>query len=243
MAAMNASVVAALSGMADGLASKNTTANNSALIDSVYKSVLGRETDDAGKAFWQQQLASGNLDYDQLAKAIANDASKNPNDPGAGSAADYLKNQGGLSVQDQVEAAYRATLGRSADIAGESYWVGLINSGAMTVSDLAAAIQLDAKVNGEIPGFAAGGFHSGGLRLVGENGPEIEATGPSRIFNAGQTADMLGGGSQADEVAAMRAEMTDALRAIAKHTQQTARRVEYLERWDFDGLPEQRAAV
>lgn len=243
VAAMNASVVAALSGMADGLASKNTAANNSALIDSVYKSVLGRETDDAGKAFWQQQLASGNLDYDQLAKAIANDASKNANDPGAGSAADYLGSQGGLSVQDQVEAAYRATLGRSADIAGESYWMGLINSGAMTVSDLAAAIQLDAKVNGEIPGFAAGGFHSGGLRLVGENGPEIEATGPSRIFNAGQTADMLGGGSQADEVAAMRAEMTDALRAIAKHTQQTARRVEYLERWDFDGLPEQRAAV
>ena len=243
VAAMNASVVAALSGMADGLAAKNTTANNSALIDSVYKSVLGRETDDAGKAFWQQQLASGNLDYDQLAKAIANDASKNPDDPGAGSAADYLKNQGGLSVQDQVEAAYRATLGRSADIAGESYWMGLINSGAMTVSDLAAAIQLDAKVNGEIPGFAAGGFHGGGLRLVGENGPEIEATGPSRIFNAGQTADMLGGGSQADEIAAMRSEMTGALRAIAKHTQQTARRVEYLERWDFDGLPEQRAAV
>lgn len=243
VAAMNASVVAALSGMADGLAAKNTAANNSALIDSVYKSVLGRETDEAGAAFWQQQLASGNLDYDQLAKAIANDASKNANDPGAGSAADYLGSQGGLSVQDQVEAAYRATLGRSADIAGESYWMGLINSGAMTVDDLAAAIQLDAKVNGEIPGFAAGGFHSGGLRLVGENGPEIEATGPSRIFNAGQTADMLGGGSQADEVAAMRAEMTGALRAIAKHTQQTARRVEYLERWDFDGLPEQRAAV
>lgn len=243
VAAMTASVVAALSGMADGLAAKNTAANNSVLIDSVYKSVLGRETDAAGAAFWQQQLASGNLDYDQLAKAIANDASKNANDPGAGSAAVYLGSQGGLSVQDQVEAAYRATLGRSADIAGESYWMGLINSGAMTVSDLAAAIQLDAKVNGEIPGFAAGGFHSGGLRLVGENGPEIEATGPSRVFNAGQTADMLGGGSQADEVAAMRAEMTGALRAIAKHTQQTARRVEYLERWDFDGLPEQRAAV
>lgn len=32
-------------------------------------------------------------------------------------------------------------------------------------------------------GFAAGGYHSGGLRVVGERGPELEATGPSRIFN------------------------------------------------------------
>ena len=41
--------------------------------------------------------------------------------------------------------------------------------------------------------FAAGGDHMGGLRLVGEEGPELEATGPSRIFNARQTAQMLGG--------------------------------------------------
>lgn len=33
-----------------------------------------------------------------------------------------------------------------------------------------------------IPGFASGGYHSGGLRIVGENGPELEATGPSRII-------------------------------------------------------------
>jgi len=30
--------------------------------------------------------------------------------------------------------------------------------------------------------FASGGDHRGGLRVVGENGPEIELTGPSRIF-------------------------------------------------------------
>ncbi len=245
IAAMNASVVAALSGMADGLASKNTTANNAALIDSVYKSVLGRETDDAGKAFWQQQLASGNLDYDQLAKAIANDASKNANDPGAGSAADYLKNQGGLSVQDQVEAAYRAALGRSADAAGESYWMGQASSG-MSVADLIAAIERDAKVNGEIPGFAAGGFHSGGLRLVGENGPELEVTGPSRIYNASQTAAMLGGGDSTAAITSLQRTVegqSAALRSIAKHTMQTAKRVEFLERWDFDGLPKERATA
>lgn len=42
-----------------------------------------------------------------------------------------------------------------------------------------------------VPGFAHGGDHRGGFRMVGENGPELEATGPSRIFSADKTADML----------------------------------------------------
>jgi len=46
---------------------------------------------------------------------------------------------------------------------------------------------------GGVPAFATGGMHSGGLRLVGEQGVELEATGPSRIFNASQTAAMLSG--------------------------------------------------
>lgn len=45
-----------------------------------------------------------------------------------------------------------------------------------------------------ISGFAAGGYHKGGLRIVGENGPEIEATGPARYFSASKTRDMMGGG-------------------------------------------------
>jgi hypothetical protein len=98
-----------------------------------------------------------------------------------------------------------------------------------------------------IPGFASGGLHSGGLRLVGENGPELEVTGPSRIYNASQTAAMLGGGGDAAaEVRGLRADfggMMSALRSVAKHTMQTAKRVEFLERWDFDGLPKERATA
>jgi hypothetical protein len=45
------------------------------------------------------------------------------------------------------------------------------------------------------PGFASGGNHSGGWRLVGEQGPELEYTGPSRIFNADQTRDILNSGN------------------------------------------------
>lgn len=42
-----------------------------------------------------------------------------------------------------------------------------------------------------IPGFASGGFHVGGLRLVGERGPELEVTGPARIYSASQTQELL----------------------------------------------------
>lgn len=56
-----------------------------------------------------------------------------------------------------------------------------------------------------LPKFAAGGDHLGGLRIVGENGPELEATGPARIFNANQTRDLLSGGGNAELVAELRA--------------------------------------
>ena len=40
-------------------------------------------------------------------------------------------------------------------------------------------------------GFALGGYHAGGLRLVGERGPELEVTGPSRIYSNSDTTAML----------------------------------------------------
>jgi len=42
-----------------------------------------------------------------------------------------------------------------------------------------------------ITGYAEGGDHTGGLRIVGERGPELEATGRSRVYNASQTASIL----------------------------------------------------
>lgn len=87
-------------------------------------------------------------------------------------------------------------------------------------------------------GFASGGDFGGGLRVVGENGPELEATGPSRIYNAAQTAEILsGGGNVATQIANMRSEMQAGLFAIAKNTGKTS---DQLNRWDGDGLPEAR---
>lgn len=46
---------------------------------------------------------------------------------------------------------------------------------------------------GMIPGFSGGGHHRGGARIVGEHGPELEITGPSRIYSNADTRRMLGG--------------------------------------------------
>ena len=47
-----------------------------------------------------------------------------------------------------------------------------------------------------VPAFAAGGLHKGGMRLVGEHGPELEVTGPARYFSASQTKSMLANQTQ-----------------------------------------------
>jgi hypothetical protein len=58
-----------------------------------------------------------------------------------------------------------------------------------------------ATLQGLFPGFANGGLFGGGMRLVGERGPELEITGPSRIFDAQTTASMLrSGGASNDEL-------------------------------------------
>ena len=41
------------------------------------------------------------------------------------------------------------------------------------------------------PQFAAGGAHRGGWRMVGERGPELEFTGPSRVSSNGDSARMI----------------------------------------------------
>ena len=75
-----------------------------------------------------------------------------------------------------------------------------------------------------IPRFEAGGMFAGGLRMVGERGPELEVTGPARYWSSAQTQQMLsgagGGGEELlAEVRALRAEVSG-LRAAAQRTAQ-----------------------
>lgn len=191
IAAMNASVVAALQGLPKGAAQANTPQNNRSIIDTIYQSVLGRGTegDEGGAAFWANALQSGKATYQDIAASIAKGALGNSAESAATkkSAEEYLKGLG-------------------------------------------------------IPGFASGGLFGGGMRIVGEKGPELEVTGPSRIYNASQTAAMLGGAGSTEELRALRSEVAglrSALGAIAKYTESTAYGVRQINEI---GIPQPEAA-
>lgn len=88
------------------------------------------------------------------------------------------------------------------------------------------------------PKFAAGGLHMGGMRLVGESGPELEVTGPARYYSRSDTAAMLGGGSEvAQEIRQLREENRAQSRALVGLQN---RMTKLFEQWDGSGLPETR---
>jgi ribosomal protein L29 len=102
----------------------------------------------------------------------------------------------------------------------------------------------EANAVSSVPAFAAGGVHSGGMRLVGESGPELEVTGPSRIYSNRDTANMFRDPQLATsvddlrrEVSGMRSEQLQIQVEISKNV----KRVYDIERkWDTDGLPPER---
>lgn len=88
-----------------------------------------------------------------------------------------------------INSLYQSLLGRNGEAAGMEYWLNRYNNGA-SLEAIAQGFTNSAEYR-KIKGFASGGSHLGGARLVGEDGPEIEVTGPSRIFNARQTQSLL----------------------------------------------------
>lgn len=90
-----------------------------------------------------------------------------------------------------------------------------------------------------IPAFAGGGMHAGGLRVVGERGWELEATGPARIWNQQQLGQALGGGSDA-MVVELRALREENQRQAGEIVRLNLRVAKVLERWDGDGMPNAR---
>ena len=89
--------------------------------------------------------------------------------------------------------------------------------------------------------FAMGGYHTGGMRMVGERGPELEATGPSRIFSNNQTASMFRDPDLKEAVNELRREVSG-LRGEQRQMQATnakyvKRNYDINRKWDVDGLP------
>jgi len=89
---------------------------------------------------------------------------------------------------------------------------------------------------------ADGGMFQGGISLVGEQGPElVNFARPSMIYTAGETADILKGGSDtsdtAYEIRQLRQENQAQSRSMVSLQSRMTR---LIERWDGDGLPTER---
>ncbi|WDA11672.1 tape measure protein [Paracoccus marcusii] len=97
------------------------------------------------------------------------------------------------------------------------FWNTLWGSGGLWARFTSAETALR-----NTPGFATGGTHLGGLRIVGENGPELEATGPSRIFSHRQSRAMLDNSEMVRELRAVRAELAE-MKAHARGTAESTR--------------------
>lgn len=108
--------------------------------------------------------------------------------------------------------------------------------------------QLLMKTYGLIPGpggtmirtRSKGGYTPPGMTLVGEEGPElVNFRSPSMVYTAAQTSGLMDGGST-DEMRQLRAEAQAQSRAIVQMQSRMAR---ILERWDGNGMPEQRVVT
>lgn len=98
-----------------------------------------------------------------------------------------------IAELDKLFDGYHAFDG-SGDVQGLADWITKNKLKPKDLSDLSGLWERDwdafFKRTG-IPAFAGGGDHWGGIRLVGERGPELELTGPARYLNADQTRSLL----------------------------------------------------
>jgi phage-related minor tail protein len=200
-------------------AQKNPINAATAGITNVYQVTLGRTPDAAGMEYWTGKAAAG--------ESLSN----------------IVRDITG-SMEAQVQAAYKELLGgRAADTAGLNYWLGTGQSIDAIRAQIMQSDEYEKLHN--VPGFAAGGMFGGGLRIVGENGPELEATGPARIWSSNQTAALLaraaggGGGGESAALAAAVQRLTREVeglraeaRATAGHTEKTSRLLNRVIRQD-----------
>ena len=92
------------------------------------------------------------------------------------------------------------------DITGFDYWLKDIQMNGLegfqqrfdkTVANYLAEKDdiygryVQGNLTGEVPAFANGGMHNGGIRLVGEKGPELEVTGPARYISNSKLPSLL----------------------------------------------------
>lgn len=88
-----------------------------------------------------------------------------------------------------------------------------------------------------IPTYASGGYFPGGVRIVGESGPELEYTAPSYIVKNTDTRRLLNMDDVKQAIFELRQEVHAGNLAISRFTQKT---FNTLDKWDAEGIPPER---
>ena len=93
-----------------------------------------------------------------------------------------------------------------------------------------------------IPGFAAGGKHAGGLRIVGEMGPELEYTGPSVVAPNSDLGGLFRAGNSdvADEIRALRRDVRELRQVNITQSGSLSALTKIHQRWNAEGMPADR---
>lgn len=140
------------------------------------------------------------------------------------------------SRESSIAQMYRDLLGREPDSGGLASWTGSGLSLAEVQQGILGSQEYQAR------GFASGGYYPGGLAMVGEQGPElINFKNPGMVYSSEQTSGLLSGGNKiAEELRSLREDNRAQARSVV---QLQARMTRLLERWDGDGMPEQRVVT
>jgi multidrug efflux pump subunit AcrA (membrane-fusion protein) len=129
-----------------------------------------------------------------------------------------------------ISQMYLDILRRAPDPAGLASWV----SSGKSLEDVRAGIL----GSQEARGFANGGYYPGGMAMVGERGPElIDFNNPGQVYSNDRLRSAMGGGDVATEIRALREDNKIQSRAMVSLQSRMTR---LIERWDGDGLPEER---
>lgn len=162
--------------------------------------------------------------------------------PGWGGSGAELTYAVGQKAMAQYQAEKKAAEAQVASLSAQLSKLGSVSASAVAAANASAdALRQQILELGGVPAFAEGGDHLGGVRLVGERGPELEFTGPARYQSASATDRLLNGG--AENVAEMRRMVAEIRRLQAIAMQQA----KYVERtydvvrdWQYRGLPAER---
>jgi phage-related minor tail protein len=182
------------------------------LIKALYQNILGRPADTGGLNYWSNQIATGAMTSQDVAAQLT----------------------AGKPISDAVINAYATIAGKTKDQIDEqglTYWTS--RAYAVGIDKMLDEFKGSVKA---VRGYANGGWHEGGWRLVGENGPEVEYTPPARIYSNSQSTQMFSDWSaMVDELRGLRQEVSE-LKAYGQKTAETSRRTsEILTRVSQDG--------